>query len=61
MSTAVIACGALAFDVRSIASRRGWEIEVVPVSLGSETAEAFKPSRVSPEKKAPPDVRSRTS
>ena len=28
---AVISCGALAFDVRSIARRRGWEIEVVPV------------------------------
>jgi hypothetical protein len=28
---AVVACGALAFDVRSIAHRRGWEIDVVPV------------------------------
>jgi len=28
---AVIACGALAFDVRSIARRRGWDVEVVPV------------------------------
>jgi Protein of unknown function (DUF1638) len=28
---AVVACGALAFDVRSIAQRRGWDIEVVPV------------------------------
>ena len=28
---AVIACGALAFDVRAIAQRRGWEIDVVPV------------------------------
>jgi hypothetical protein len=28
---AVISCGALAFDVRCIARRRGWEIEVVPV------------------------------
>jgi hypothetical protein len=28
---AVVACGALAFDVRSIARRRGWDIEVVPV------------------------------
>ena len=30
MST-VIACGALALDVRRIARRRGWEIDVVPV------------------------------
>jgi hypothetical protein len=29
--TAVIACGALAFDVRAIARRRGWNLEVVPV------------------------------
>jgi Protein of unknown function (DUF1638) len=28
---AVVACGALALDVRRIARRRGWEIEVVPV------------------------------
>jgi uncharacterized protein DUF1638 len=28
---AVIACGALAFDVRAIARRRGWDVEVVPV------------------------------
>jgi Protein of unknown function (DUF1638) len=31
MSAAVVACGALAFDVRAIARRRGWEVEVVPV------------------------------
>ncbi len=31
MSTAVVACGALAFDVRAIARRRGWEVQVVPV------------------------------
>lgn len=31
MSSAVIACGALAFDVRSIARRRGWDLEVLPV------------------------------
>jgi hypothetical protein len=31
MTAAVISCGALAFDVRAIARRRGWEIEVVPV------------------------------
>jgi hypothetical protein len=29
--TAVIACGALASDVRRIASKRGWDVEVVPV------------------------------
>lgn len=28
--TAVVACGALAFDVRDIARRRGWDIDVVP-------------------------------
>ncbi len=28
---AVIACGALAFDVRAIARRRGWDLDVVPV------------------------------
>jgi hypothetical protein len=27
----VVACGALALDVRRIAARRGWEVEVVPV------------------------------
>jgi hypothetical protein len=31
MSTAVIACGALALDVRTIAARRGWAIDVYPV------------------------------
>ncbi len=29
--TAVIACGALAFDVRAVARRRGWDVDVVPV------------------------------
>jgi Protein of unknown function (DUF1638) len=28
---AVLACGALALDVRRIAGRRGWDIEVIPV------------------------------
>jgi Protein of unknown function (DUF1638) len=28
---AVVACGALALDVRRIAKRRGWELEVIPV------------------------------
>jgi Protein of unknown function (DUF1638) len=31
MSTAVIACGALAADVRRIARRRGWDVDVHPV------------------------------
>jgi hypothetical protein len=31
MSTAVVACGALAADVRRIARRRGWEIDVHPI------------------------------
>jgi hypothetical protein len=31
MSRAVVACGALALDVRRIARRRGWDVEVVPV------------------------------
>ncbi|MGH2888945.1 MAG: DUF1638 domain-containing protein [Solirubrobacteraceae bacterium] len=28
---AVVACGALALDVRRIAARRGWDVDVVPV------------------------------
>ncbi len=28
---AVLACGALALDVRRVASRRGWELQVIPV------------------------------
>jgi hypothetical protein len=31
MSTAVVACGALAVHVRAIARRRGWDVEVHPV------------------------------
>jgi uncharacterized protein DUF1638 len=31
MTQTVVACGALALDVRRIALRRGWEIDVVPV------------------------------
>ena len=31
MTTAVIACGALAVHVREIALRRGWEVDVFPV------------------------------
>jgi hypothetical protein len=30
-SAAVVACGALAFDVLAISRRRGWDVEVVPV------------------------------
>jgi len=30
-SVAVVACGALAFDVRAVARRRGWNVDVVPV------------------------------
>lgn len=30
-SAAIVACGALALEVRSIARRRGWDVEVVPV------------------------------
>ena len=31
MSAAVVSCGALAFDVRAIARRRGWDLDVLPV------------------------------
>jgi hypothetical protein len=31
MSTTVVACGALALHVRQIATRRGWDLDVVPV------------------------------
>jgi Protein of unknown function (DUF1638) len=31
MSRAVVSCGALALDVRRIAARRGWDVDVVPV------------------------------
>ena len=31
MKTAVIACGALAAEVRLLARRRGWEIDLIPV------------------------------
>jgi hypothetical protein len=44
MSTAVISCGALAFDVKSIARRRGWEIEVVPVPALLHS----RPERIAP-------------
>src|SRR5919108_1287661 len=31
MSRAVVACGALALQIKSIAARRGWELDVRPV------------------------------
>jgi Protein of unknown function (DUF1638) len=31
LAVAVVACGALAFDVRAIARRRGWELDVHPI------------------------------
>lgn len=31
IACAVIACGALAFDVRAICARRGWDLRVLPV------------------------------
>ena len=31
MSTAVIACGALAAEIRAVARRRGWELDVHPI------------------------------
>lgn len=31
MSTAVIACGALAADVRAVAQHRGWQVAVHPI------------------------------
>jgi hypothetical protein len=44
MSSAVISCGALAFDVKSIARRRGWDIEVVPVPALLHS----RPERIAP-------------
>jgi len=40
----VVACGALAVDVRRIASRRGWEIQVIPVPALLHN----NPSRIAP-------------
>ncbi len=45
MSAAVIACGALAADVRSIARRRGWEIDVHPIPALLHN----RPERIAPE------------
>jgi Protein of unknown function (DUF1638) len=44
MSAGVIACGALAADVRRIARRRGWEIEVHPISALLHN----RPQRIAP-------------
>jgi hypothetical protein len=44
MSIAVISCGALAADVRRIATRRGWGIEVVPVPALLHS----RPERIAP-------------
>ncbi len=45
MSAAVIACGALAADVRLIARRRGWDIDVHPVPALLHN----RPDRIAPE------------
>jgi hypothetical protein len=45
MSTAVVACGALAADVRAIAKRRGWEIDVHPIPALLHN----RPERIAPE------------
>jgi hypothetical protein len=44
VSAAVIACGALAADVRGIARRRGWEIDVHPVAALLHN----RPERIAP-------------
>ncbi len=44
LTAAVISCGALALDVRAIARRRGWEIEVVPVDALLHN----RPERIAP-------------
>ena len=33
MRACIVACGALALDVRRIAARRDWDVEVVPVEV----------------------------
>jgi hypothetical protein len=45
MSTAVIACGALAAEVRAISRRRGWEVEVLPIPALLHN----RPERIAPE------------
>jgi Protein of unknown function (DUF1638) len=44
MSTAVVACGALAADVRLVARRRGWDVDVVPVDALLHN----RPDRIAP-------------
>ncbi|MGZ4232562.1 MAG: DUF1638 domain-containing protein [Solirubrobacteraceae bacterium] len=44
MSTAVIACGALAAEIRAIAKRRGWEIDVYPIPALLHN----RPARIAP-------------
>lgn len=44
MSTAVVACGALALHVRAIADRRGWDVEVLPLPPGLHN----RPERIAP-------------
>jgi Protein of unknown function (DUF1638) len=44
MTAAVISCGALALDVRSIARRRGWDVDVVPVDALLHN----RPERIAP-------------
>jgi uncharacterized protein DUF1638 len=43
-SAAVISCGALALDVRAIARRRGWDVEIVPVDAFLHN----RPERIAP-------------
>jgi Protein of unknown function (DUF1638) len=43
-ATGVIACGALAADVRRIANRRGWDVEVHPIAALLHN----RPERISP-------------
>jgi hypothetical protein len=44
MTTAVIACGALAADVRGIARRRGWDVDVHPIDALLHN----RPERIAP-------------
>jgi len=44
MRTAVLACGALALDVRRIATRRGWDVDVHPVDALLHN----RPKRIAP-------------
>jgi len=44
MRVTVVACGALALHVKSIAARRGWDVEVVPVSPELHN----RPERIAP-------------